>query len=574
MPQLVTTKARTFNRMDRTSGIENLPPTTLYHAENVRFNRDSGVYTRLGIQKLATLGTGAKIDNMETQTEFACMFCKSNTGIYQSLDGITWYSIGVTRTATERDRFHDHDLDMFATNQTDAYLRIACSVTTDVVDDTDVVITVKNIDQFDASGGTVYIRGDSIAYTGVNVGNKTLTGVTGIVSGGHPSGAIVTETSTPASSPKGRAISGLEGSNLVGGTLDKPSVLYYSDAATLANPEKYYAFSGGASGSKLMKRPITALKESAGVVIIGMKKGIDYAYGFDTTTNALLTRTISDSEGIPNQECIVDMDGILVAYTGNRVLPIQASVDSGAQIIEDPNDPRTNFDYEIAADLQMSDEDQSGSYLDYDRLRRELVLSCSINGQVRKYVKNKDTGAWSFDTGKPFGCSTFLGGRRYAGSAASDKIYKDNSTTTDDGIPIFHRILSGVMGIDQELMTAENLLDIFGGLLSGAGSFKHRIYVDNEQYFNEEFDAVSLEENGHMKRSGGIPVGGGNIGAETIGFGDAAPDAFRFTLPIEILLIGERIQFEWEIFSEGTAFELRKSRLVSETEGELELSNF
>jgi len=573
MTKSITTSAPTFNRMDRTSGVENLPPTTLYLAENMRFNREGGVYTRDGIEKTATIGTSAKIDNMVTQAEFDAMFLKSGTGIYQSLDGENWYSIGVTRTASERDRFHYHDLDVFATNQTDAYLHIACSVATVAIADTDTEITVKNIDQFSAGGGTVYIRGDSITYTGTNTGNKQLTGVTGIASGGHPVGSLITETATPSGAPKGSAIAELEGSCLVGGTLDKPAVVYYGDAATLANPELFYAFSGGASGSKLTSSSVTAIKESAGVAIIGMKKGIDYAYGFDTTTNALLTRSLSRSKGIPNQECITIVDDLIVAYTGGNVIAISASVDTGAQIIEDKSDPRNNYDYEIAGELVMADEDQSGSYIEYDDKRREVTLSCSVNGTVKKYVKNKDTGAWTIDSGKPFGCVTYLNGQKYAGSASSDSVYKDNTGTTDDDIPIFHRMLTGITSIDQELMTSENLMDVFGGLISGAGSFTHRIYVDGNKFYDKEFDSVYLQENGYMDVSAGVPIGAGEIGAETIGFGNTSPDTFRFTLPIEILLTGERIQREWEIFSQGTQFELRKSRLVSETEGELELTN-
>jgi hypothetical protein len=524
------------------------------------------VFTRPGYERKADVGTSAKIDTIITEEEYGVMFMKSGTAIQQSVDETNWYDIGVTRTATERDFLYPFRGEVYATNETDSFLRIAISKANGAIADTDTEITVDDISKFASGGGTVYIRGDAIAYTGVS--SNDLTGVTGIVAGGHPDNSIITQTSTPSGAPSGVAISDLEGSLLV----LKDAVVHYSAPATLDNPEFAYDFSGNGAGKQAISGKGTALQKITGGVIIGHVYGMDYAYTFNPATNGLLTRPLSDRHSIPNAFCLTQGDKMVYAFTGDRILPITSSRD-GVQIIEDPFNDNNNMDYPVRELLSSADQTQTFSFNHYDPVRSEVSTAVFIDGISQELVYSEDLGVYSIDTGKSFGCKTNFKGNVIAGSDSDDKIYRDNTLTTDDTIPIFHRVLTGVYNIDDELLTSDYLSYVFRGLLSGAGSFTFRVYVDGDLADERVVAAADLENDGLMSTTTGKPIGGGNIGAETIGFGDTTQDAYRFTYPYEMFNASQSIQFEFEVFDEGTSLELRKSKLGAEHSNLLELTN-
>ena len=111
--------ASSYEGLDMTSSPEDLAPPMdrprpcpLVVCQNVR-HRKGGGCTRLGIEHKGTVGTGDKINSIHTYEALGVMFCKSGTEIRQSLDGITWYSIGVTRTESERDFFLSHEKEVY-----------------------------------------------------------------------------------------------------------------------------------------------------------------------------------------------------------------------------------------------------------------------------------------------------------------------------------------------------------------------------------------------------------------------------------------------------------------------------
>lgn len=552
--------------LDLKSGPENLPPEALTVAQNVRFNREGGVFTRKGFDQKADIGTSAKIDTIETTSFHNVMFLKSGTKVEQSVDGATWYDIGLTRTAASRDTIFEFDKNVYVTNDVDAFTRISVTTANGAIggSDTEINLRAGDGEEFAASG-KVYINGDEVDYSGKNA--DQLTGVTNLASA-HATLSIITQTSSITGTavtgvdPNGKCMAELEGVALVGGVAETPSTIILSAAANSEDPQFFYDFSGNGASFELMSSKVNALHNALGIVVIGMEKGIEYAYAFDVDSGQLLTRNLSKTLGVPNAFCICDAEDVIYVFTGKRIIPIMAD-ENGVRIIDDPENP---FDYPVQAFLDGADDDQSLSFCHYDPVLKELSVSIIESGISKELIYNKAIGAWSIDVGKPVACKTNFDGRVWMGSDNDDKVYLDRELTTDDSISIHHRIVTPIYVVDDRRVSSDYLKFTFGGLLSGAGEFVFRVFVNGVQVGADEIiTASSLIDSGLMSTATGTPIGGGNIGGEVIGSGGSETEAFRFTFPYEMLESGEQIQFEFEILDEGTQFELRDSRLDAET---------
>ena len=581
MPKPFSFTSTGFLTTDLTSGIENLPPRAnkpqfarLSVGENVRFTSKGGVQNRLGFQEKADLATSAKVDYIITQKTYGCMVCKSGTGVFQSKDGSTWYDIGLTQTAGEKSFLFPYGKDVFITNKTDSFTRVAFSTANGAIGTSDTEITVRtgDIGQFASGGGTVYIEGDAISYTGVS-GND-LTGVTAI-SAAHADGAIITQTATPTGAPKGSCMAELQAHALVGGASGAGSTLSISLPANPDEPTLFYEFRAAQGAtSKTMPSNITALWGGKGGVLIGMERGIDVASDFDDSFgSALLTRQISRVHSVPNPFCMTDMgEKIAILTTEGRVLLVQ-DTDAGFIIIEDEEDPTKNFDYPISRFVSDNKDgtDNSQNWVFYDPAKRTLHVTILLTtGITQTFVYQRDTRSWSVDTSKSFGAMTTFNDRVYAAGESDDKIYLDDELRTDATVPIISRMVTGVLNLDQKRVTGDWLNLVVGGLISHPGQFAFSIAVDGDEVVsNQVITSDDLIDNNLMTTTSGVFIGGGDIGAQTVGGAGDLTEAFRFTLPYEFMAEGESAQIEIQIEDESTAFELRDLKVEGESEGEL-----
>ena len=557
------------------SGVENLKPEELSVAENVRFNEKGGCYTRFGYELTAGDGTGSKTDSMAVLQVYGVMLRKVGTAIQQTVDGITWYSTGLTRTAGAVDYCLPRGKDMYITNVTDGFTRIAVSTLTTALTtgSTSVVARAGDGGQFTNGAAVIYIEGDEINYTAVST--DTLTTVTNI-GASHAAGSIITQTSNPAGAPAGSCMceftSGNASQCIVSGVSANPSWLYYSDIATTTNPEYFYAFTpgiGSSAGSTPVPYKVTALYSGVDVIVIGTDQGLYYSTGFDGTTSAMLVKELSRTHSIPNPFCITSMGDMLVCFTGRNFVPITNDV-NGVRFAFDPVNKKRNLDDKIASDLLSLDADQSGAFVHYDPVTRELS-GCAYKDSISKeYIYNRDTGTWSVDTGKDFNCKANFLNRVYCGAQSNADIYLQDEGYTDNDIPIVSRMVTGIYTQDDKRMTSDYLKFMFGGLLNATGTVTMRIYVNGAEAAEQVITADDLQTASLMDVTTGVPIGGGTIGAETIGTSGNAADAYNFTYPLEMFFSGERFQVEWEVNDEGSLFELRDSRLDAETETELE----
>ena len=575
MPPIQFT-ATEFSTIDLSSGIERLGPQAnkpgnarLSAGTNCRFTSEGGCKNRTGFEEKGDLGTSAKIDTLESMKTqvFEIMGAKSNTAVKQSLDGITWYDVGLTQTAAERSFLFPYGKNLYVLNQTDAGVRIAVSTlrVAITVASTEVEIRTGDGSEF-ASSGAIYIEGDEIDYTGRST--DQLTGVTNI-GASHAVGTIITQTTTPSGFPKGTTMDELEGSALVGGVSSNPSTVYYSAPSSNDNPEYFYDFSNNGAGAKLLGHDVTCIKAGERVAMIGTKGGIYYSTGFEPTTGALETFLLSSVHTVNNAFCIAEMDREFAILTDEgRILPAMQT-DAGFALIDDPNNPRNNMDFPVAKYIKDNkDDDQGLSWLHYDPVTRELTASIIIDGISQHFIYQRDIGAWSIDTSKPYSGMANFNSRVYAGSDSDDKVYLDRETTANDGIPIITRMVTGIMSADQRRSTVDYLNLTFGGLLSAIGQFTFRILVNGEQILEELVTAEDLINEGLMTLDSGVPIGAGTVGAQTLGSSGDPIEAFNFTYPYEFMAEGENIQIEWEIEDEGPQFELRDFKLEGESENE------
>lgn len=557
--------------LNQTAGPENLPPEALTEATNARYNEKGSAFMRLGFELKGDVASDAKIDSIFTHETYNVMFTKSGTKIYQSVDGITWYDIGVTRTASAREFFYSVGKDVHATNGIDSYLRIAVSTMVDaLVAATTTSALVRTGDGDSFANGTIYVDGDAITET---ISTDTLTITAASIAANHAAGAIVTQTSTPSGAPKATWICDLEGSTVAGGTLANPENVYYTGPATEADPQFAYDFSANGAGSKRMNVPILAAGKVTGGIILGGKRGIFYADQFQVDTGALITRELHKTHGVTNAFAFIQGDRRTYVLTNTgRYLPIISDAD-GVRVVDYVGDDKRNLDYPIRSFLTSLDEDQSLSFNHYDPVKA-LASACVFkDGVSYELVLNEDLGAWAIDKGKTFSCKTNFKNRVYAGSDNTDEIFLDEEGVTDNGIPILFRLKTPVYTVDNKRISSEFLMWHFSGRLSGAGQFIFRLFVDGNQVDAQTVTADQLVEKGLMIRANGTPLGATSM-SSTLGSSGNLPTVYAFSLPYEILLNGRTFQAEWEVFDEGTSLEIRDSRLDAESEGENELPSF
>lgn len=570
-----------FQGVDQTSGPESLGPVAnkpdtvrVLVAENCRATREGGLRTRNGFEQKADLTLSAAVDDLETHPQFDALFCKSGTKIQHSLDGETFYDTGLTQTASEKTFLFSFRKDLFAINQTDSGIRLALS-TVAVVNDAGNELTVRagDIEQFVSPAGTAYAHGIAVTYTGIT-GNK-LTGCSSLA--GIVAGDLITQTSTPSGFPKGTCMAELEGSAIVGGVSADPSALYWSEPSSPADPDLFWSFP--VTYVKSLPSPITALQSGNSVLLIGMKKGLQYSTGFDQTIGVPSTLPLSDTIGIPNARSIAKTeDGFVLLTDTGRILMVDQT-DAGFKILQNIDDPRQDMDYPVQGYIQknMDRTTLDENFIHYDPGTKEISAVIRMNtGLTREFVYQRDIRAWTHDTGKNFRCKTIFKGRTYAGDNSDSLIHLVDEAWTDNGTPINVRIAGGILRATRKGVTTDYLLHTFGGLLNATGEFFMRVVLDGSIVENKQYKAIGtsgLMTKMLMDVQAGVAIGGGQIGSEQIGSGGQVADAFAFTVPYEFMGEAEQAQWEFETNVEGTIFELRFSELQGETEGDLLLTH-
>ena len=573
MPTPFSYSASAFGGADFTSGIETLPPQVnktgtcmLSNLVNCRVTQDGGVGNRAGFTQLVDLATSAKVDSCVSLPVYSVSFWKSGTSIFQALksglDVGTAYTIGVTRTAGEIDFLFVNEKDVYATNFTDSFTRTAVSKVAAINSGANT-FSVTAGDGTKFATGTVYIRGTAI--TDGTLSTDAYSGTSGLT-GSMAIGDIVTQTTTPAA-PKGTGMAAFQGSALVG----RGDTLSVSLPSTDQEPQLFYDFSltNGATAKRLSSG-FSAVKTGLSVALVGMKDGIDVVTGFEPNSGGLLTMPVSRVHGVPNANCISEMDRQFVILTSTgRIIPAAQTL-NGFELLENPMKPKTNFDYAVQGYIQknIDTSDLTQNRVFYNPATRILKATILCTNGKKEFILQTDIGAWSIDDSKNINCRLVLDGAEYAGDDSTGLIHRDEFGTTDNGTPIISTITTGRF---TPSVTGDYLSLNYRGVISGNGQFYQRI-IHNDVIEEELILAEDMVADGQMSLSSGVSLGTGLLGAETMGGVGDKTEVFSFNYPYELLIEAESIQLEWQVQDEGSRLEIRSFSLQGETENTLLLN--
>jgi hypothetical protein len=573
MPVPFSFTGSSFATLDTSSGIENLSPRvnkvercTLANAFNVRFTENGGCRNRDGFTQMADLATSAKVDDCVTLPVWNVTFWKSGTAIrygYKSdIEAGTTYTTGLTRTASEKDFLYAHERNVYATNETDPYTRIAVSRLTAVNSGAGTFSLESGDGDFFASG-TVIIRGISV--TGGTLSGDDMTGASGLT-GAMAIGDIVIQTSTPSGAPKGYCMAEFEGSALVG----KGDSVFVSLPSNDQEPELFYDFTlaNGATAKRLSSR-VRCIVSGLKVALIGKLDGIDVASGF-TDFGALLTSPLSKIHGVPNNRCIVEMDNKFAILTPEGRILIALNGLNGFELIDNPNTEQ-NFDYPMASYIRANKDqlDNSQNFLHYNPSTKNLkAVILMKSGLTEEIICQTDINAWSIDDSKNIRCRLNVQGAEFAGDDSDDKIHRDEYGYTDNGAPIISRLTTGKLRLGRKGVTGDYLQLTYGGVLSENGQFYQRI-IHNDVIEEELIMAEDMIEDGQMIVGPSVSLGEGEMGNEQMGGEGSETDVFPFNYPYELMTEAEYVQLEWEISDEGAKAEFRFFTIEGETENAL-----
>jgi hypothetical protein len=562
--------AKNYSRgLNVTSGSDNLPLEALTVADNARFSKSGGVYTRLGFTRLTDLSEGKRVTGLSYHPNDEVHFVKTGDKMFYSTDKETFHDLGITREDGLNESMYAYERHIFMSNEVDGFARIAVTINDGALtsSSTEIIVREGDIDLFPSSGDIV-IDGQTVSYTAVDVANSKITGVTGI-SADIEDGTIITVFEEITGGPKGVTIAELDNQILVGSN----SAVTASAVITDVNPEHAYDFNTGNGATvKRMRSKVTCLEDVTGGVLVGMKKGIEYAFSFDVDTGALLTQPLVNNHGVPNANCMVQAERRTYILTNTkRILPA-VTEEQAVQII-DITRADDNLDYPVRAFLEAADDDMDEWFNHYDPTTSNVTFCITIEGEKVFLVYNEDLGVWSKDTGKSFSMMMTANNSIVAGSDNDSIVYEDNNGLIDDNVPTLHRFLTPIYTLDDKRISADYNKFTFGGLLSANGEFVLRIYVDGQLMDEDVVSATDLQNQGLMTTASGTPIGQGTIGTQTLGSTGGIAEGYEFTYPKILLMTGRTIQFEWEVFDEATRLEVRDSRLEGETANTLYLDS-
>ena len=418
--------------------------------------------------------------------------------------------------------------------------------------------------------GICYCKGKMFVYTGKSGNNFTGARVQ---SGTYTVGLAVTQSFDPLYGKKGTCMYDLDEKLLLGGVSGYEDMLYYSATSSEANPEYVVDFTAGDASGKRMPSAITALMSGSKTVLIGLKKGIYYAQGFNATSGALESKRITDNFGVPNAQCIIYMDPYYFVFTGKRILQIYVQDDGRAQLIEPTRENEFRpFDHPVQGLLAKCDADQSGAFGYYDPNTNHMIWSVVINSINQEAVWDNNSHKWvSVDKGKPVACRVSYNSRTYSGDVNAGKIYLEDEGLADGGITIAHRVLTREYVYDDERATIDLTEFYHAGYLSGAGDLNLHIYANGKKQNTINIHALDKESGdglvtlGLMDLDSGTPIGGGVIGGITFLSSGDEEEVFDYDYPLGLLDSATTYQFEFETIEEGTQWALRQSKLIGET---------
>ncbi len=531
---------------------------------SARYIRDTGICGGPGYTSWQdVLGSSAPVDDLfgGRNAFLKTLWGKSGTKAYHNLHNQNLaYEFGMSITAAERQAFLEaRNGDILTFNQTDAPSRIAVAKLTDDMTDLSgrIEVGAGYIDKFTDSGD-VYIRGICFTY-----GSKTSTGLDDLSVGPIPAsgclaGDIVTQLSSPTSFAIAKGTCGmfLEGSTLIAGVKGREDIIYSSAPATFDNPEYAWDFAANGASAKVMENPVVGMIKGNNLGYMLGHNWVQSTPGFDVDTGILVTNPVSETYGIYNARCVVNMGGRVAFLGEKRLIPIDLQLNYSGVAQGKPDE---EFDTVIRPWLDQFDpvEDQLDvALLEYDIPRGWLAITGSINGTPRTRVFDTRDGIKAFtpEDIRPMRCHAFFDGQSYFGSNDVDSVFINYTGLTNNGFPILHSWATGIM--ESKRAKQEVLANVlrFDGFMSANTDFTLNVYLEGSE---EIAYTIDLDDS-LITSTLGLPIGSRCPGLNLIGgVDDMVNLIFPYVAEIDLNgLAGRQYKLEWACSSLASYFEV------------------
>jgi hypothetical protein len=539
-------------------------------AQNIRVLENGGWFTRPGyIDAGLSTGENARFDGLYALDDNSLVFGIINGKIYHNGTGSMNSLIYSSMTAGKSTEMKEYNGDVYLTNTTDGFKRIAISTLQNnlTAGVTGFLTVAAGQGWRFPTSGTVNINGDDITYSSRT--NDILTIDASTVAVNHIIGEPVVEVTS---------VSGVNGSDLdfyaekcfvtgvpgASGNTYTDSVAFYSETATAANPEKVYDFPTGNRELIGKGGGITAIISTRDNMFIFKKRSIEYVYSIDVTSGAPLHKEISSIYGVPGPGCVCQMGNLVVFFTGKEIKTIGLQSETVNTFTIDPY-----FDKKIQRTLQNLDEDQSDAVLIFDNKRKYLKLWANYNGNRICFIyfvptkannSKRFSGAWSIDIGKSADRAIIWKDDLYWSS--TDIIFQDEFGQDDNGAPIS-------VVVESKEYTANNFFEddewrklALIGAMGENSQFDLYIYVGNTIVAEHTVTASEL-----ITPIGGFPIGTSVIGYNVVGGGrTGSATVYPFDFPFEKLMlgIGSKCWYRIESNATTTAYQIDQVSFIGE----------
>ncbi len=522
---------------------------------SARYERGSAIFTGPGFRESAKPTASVRIDAMTEATVFPAMWIKNGTTVQYSTDAVTFRDTGATVTNNIRTAMlEDGDGNVFVINQTDTPLRFAASKLSTDFDATDTTIDLGDSAQVAkmTATGDVVIDGTTYTYSGKSAG--TLTGISQPHTAQTAGDLVVQKTGENPSTfveEKGNVMMEFQSRFLVAGVKNKEHIVFYSAAATLANPEFFWDFDANGASSKYMPGKITGMISGLGKGYIFTQKQVIQASDFNSS-GALLTIPISNTYGCYNPRCVVDMDGVIAFLGQKRLIPITLQLTPDATAAPFLGE---DFDKRIRPWLDSHDDstEQGDAFLKWDSAQKILKIGAVVNGALETRVLDAQANAFAPQDNRSVASSTMFLGRSFFGHRDNGKVYEDDLGRTNDTIPISHKWATGRIEHDKGRRHMQAYKFEMEGWMTQASEFTWRVFIDGSSAaaVTKEFDDSVIVS------SQGTALGVRGVGINVIGLPEGGVEAFPFRANIILRgLEGEDFKFEWEVTKEGAFLQL------------------
>lgn len=546
--------------LNRAKGERNLTPQENIESTFMEYTPEGGTLTALGWvlpSGWTPIETGHGVDGLFVSSNYPDLILKAVNGkIYAAKsESSPFYNVdtGLSITAGAPVLFQEYRGSIYYCNGVDKLGRIAVGQLQNNEAAASATWELNDAEGYRFTNGAdkVYCEGDEIDYTAVSTDDLT-TVTNGLA---HDAGAYVTQYNAIAGglepspgSIRAKSMTFWRDTMWIGGMPDDPNVLRYSKTISsvsgiasfqnhdFSDENNYLIGEGGL---------ITALQATRDRLYVFMKERVHYI-GIEMTSSGTEAfspdRLFTANYGCPNQFCVVEMEDVVVFFTGRRLIRIGYEPNSQNLL------PDEKFDEEIFTILQEADANQEDARLHYDSTHKKLYLTFSTGGILRTIIYNNRLDKYSYSWNHDPRCYVSYKNATFFGDTQDDNVFKFGADIDGNGYELEHIYKTGRMDLGNR-STKRFIRGMIEGKIAIGTTINFTVFVNGNAVGGVR---TISSENANIS-STSTALGSVAVGAEVVGGNAAVVNVYEFRYPFLISSIGEDIQLKFSSFS-GSAF--------------------